>query len=76
MKKVLFSVAATTLLVLSFGLSKASPANPSASDQNSSSDNSEVKIDNFSFTPSTVTVAVGTTVTWVNHDDVPHNVVS
>jgi plastocyanin len=36
----------------------------------------EVKIDNFSFGPATLTVAVGTTVTWVNHDDIPHTVVS
>jgi plastocyanin len=35
-----------------------------------------VKIDNFSFGPATLTVAVGTTVTWVNHDDIPHTVVS
>ena len=32
----------------------------------------EVKIDNFSFGPATVTVAVGTTVTWTNRDDIPH----
>jgi plastocyanin len=36
----------------------------------------EVKIDNFSFTPMTITVAAGTTVTWTNEDDVPHTVVS
>src|SRR5271165_6813844 len=36
----------------------------------------EVKIDNFSFGPGTLTVAVGTTVTWTNHDDIPHTVVS
>jgi plastocyanin len=36
----------------------------------------EVKIDNFSFSPATLTVAVGTTVTWTNHDDIPHTVVS
>src|SRR5690348_4366676 len=35
-----------------------------------------VAIDNFSFTPGTVTVPVGTTVEWTNRDDVPHNVVS
>jgi len=34
----------------------------------------EVKIDNYSFMPGDLTVAVGTTVTWVNHDDVPHTV--
>ena len=36
----------------------------------------EVKIDNFSFGPGTLTVPVGTTVTWTNHDDIPHTVVS
>jgi len=36
----------------------------------------EVKIDNFSFTPQTLTVAVGATVTWTNRDDIPHTVVS
>jgi len=36
----------------------------------------EITIDNFSFTPSSVTVAPGTTVTWINKDDVPHTVVS
>jgi plastocyanin len=36
----------------------------------------EVKIDNFSFGPMTMTVAAGTTVTWTNNDDVPHTVVS
>jgi plastocyanin len=37
---------------------------------------SEVKIDNFSFGPTTVTVPAGTTVTWTNRDDIPHTVVS
>jgi len=32
----------------------------------------EVVIQNFSFEPATLTVKVGTTVTWVNHDDEPH----
>ncbi len=36
----------------------------------------EVKIDNFSFTPPTLTVPVGTRVTWTNRDDIPHNVVN
>ena len=36
----------------------------------------DVKIDNFSFGPVTLTVAVGTTVTWTNRDDIPHTVVS
>jgi plastocyanin len=36
----------------------------------------EIKIDNFSFTPQTVTVSAGTQVTWTNQDDIPHTVVS
>ena len=36
----------------------------------------EVKIDNFSFGPATLTVQVGTTVAWTNRDDIPHTVVS
>ena len=36
----------------------------------------EIKIDNFSFGPASLTVAVGTAVTWTNRDDIPHTVVS
>ncbi|MBV9294182.1 MAG: metallophosphoesterase [Acidobacteriaceae bacterium] len=36
----------------------------------------EVKIDNFSFTPKSLTVKIGSTVTWTNRDDIPHMVVS
>lgn len=34
-----------------------------------------VTIDNFSFSPATLTVAAGTTVVWTNKDDIPHTVV-
>ena len=36
----------------------------------------EVGIDNFSFTPPQRTVPRGTTVTWINQDDVPHLIAS
>lgn len=36
----------------------------------------QIAIDNFSFAPTTLTVPAGTKVTWVNHDDIPHTVVS
>jgi amicyanin len=36
----------------------------------------EIKIDNFSFTPPILTVQAGTKVTWTNRDDIPHNIVS
>src|SRR5579862_1927975 len=35
-----------------------------------------VKIDNFVFGPQTITVPIGTTVTWTNSDDIPHTAVS
>src|SRR5439155_19820972 len=60
MRKILLIVAGTILLAL--------PA--SAGDKN------EVTIDNFSFLPQTLTVPAGTTVTWINRDDVPHTVVT
>jgi plastocyanin len=37
---------------------------------------SQVTIQNFAFTPQTLTVKPGTTVTWTNKDSVPHNLVS
>jgi plastocyanin len=35
-----------------------------------------VKIDNFTFSPRTIKVSVGDTVTWTNADDIPHTVMS
>jgi plastocyanin len=76
MKKVLLSAAAITMVALSFSLSKVSHARPVADQQNASGGKFQVKIDNFSFAPATLTVPAGATVTWVNQDDVPHNIVS
>jgi plastocyanin len=36
----------------------------------------QVVVDNFSFAPAMAAVAAGSTVTWTNRDDVPHNIVS
>ena len=34
-----------------------------------------VRIENFTFNPPSLTIKPGTTVTWVNGDDIPHSVV-
>ena len=36
----------------------------------------EVKIDNYTFSPGTLTVPVGTTVSWTNRDETVHTVVA
>jgi plastocyanin len=50
-------------MMLAFGTSFAEEAGKS------------ITIDNFTFAPAEFKVPVGTTVTWVNHDDIPHTVV-
>jgi plastocyanin len=38
-------------------------------------DNATVTIDNFTFKPDVLTIRAGSTVTFVNHDDIPHSIV-
>jgi len=63
----------TTVMVAALLLSAASPGSSAKTPQSTSA---EVKVDNFSFGPASLTVAVGTAVTWTNRDDIPHTVVS
>ena len=39
-------------------------------------EDTQVKIDNFTFSPQQITVKAGTTVVWINGDDIPHTVTS
>ena len=66
------SLGAVALLALIL----AGGARVNAEDTKQSAQAAAVKIDNFSFGPQTLTVPVGTTVTWTNRDDIPHTVVS
>lgn len=66
---------ATRVVIAMLLLSAATPR-VTANTQAAAPAAAEVKIDNFSFGPGTLTVAVGTTVTWTNRDDIPHTVVS
>jgi plastocyanin len=60
------AAAAAALMLAAASLGAAAPA-PSPS---------KVTIGNFTFTPQVLTVRSGSTVTWVNQDDIPHTVVA
>jgi plastocyanin len=62
------------LLVIGLGLSAGSRAYGASGDTKAAE--TVVKIDNFSFSPNTIAVPVGTTVRWTNADDIPHTIVS
>jgi plastocyanin len=62
--------------VLVAGILAASYANGAGQKAASGATGTQVKIDNFTFAPVALTIPVGTTVQWVNHDDIPHTVVS
>ena len=64
-----FAMAAVLLATLVVGGTKAR-----AGAKDAATDKYAVKIDNYSFTPQTITISAGTTVTWTNADDVPHTV--
>jgi plastocyanin len=54
----------TLLILLSTGFTADQPKNL------------DVTIDNFSFSPATITIPTGTAVRWTNRDDIPHTVAS
>ncbi len=70
------TVVASAMLALLFGLSAASYGIARTAAPQQANDQTRVTIDNFSFQPATLTVPAGTKVTWINRDDVPHNVIS
>jgi plastocyanin len=75
MRRSVFIVVVTAVLVLGIGYLSAGQKYFEARAQQKP-EAPEVKIDNFSFGPATLTVPAGTTVTWINRDDIPHTVVS
>jgi plastocyanin len=72
----LFGLAVWALVVLAFVFAAAGRATSTSALAREEAKIFEIKIDNFSFEPSAITVAAGTKVTWTNHDDVPHTVVN
>ena len=75
MKKTNWKLGTAILLAaLAFGARPATTFGASPDDKSASE--VAVKIDNFNFSPATITVPAGTTVRWTNRDDIPHGVVS
>ena len=66
---ILIALAVLAVSLIAGGVRRLGAAPPAASEQ-------QVKIDNFTFAPQTITVPVGTSVRWTNADDIPHTVVS
>jgi plastocyanin len=78
-KSVWFASLAMPVMIAVLLLFAGSPSVTASSSNNNdqpSAATAAVKIDNFVFGPQTITVPVGTTVTWTNSDDIPHTAVS
>jgi plastocyanin len=67
---------AIMLIAAACGSSSASPPTATSSATGAGGGNAAVVIKNFAFTPQTITVKAGTTVTWTNQDSVQHTVTS
>jgi plastocyanin len=72
-KKLLFSGMA---VVLPLALAMVLVLHPIRAKSEAAASPMEVRVDNFTFGPDTLTVPVNSTVTWVNKDDVPHTIAS
>ena len=74
MKRIISATVAIGLAAWAMGgLTSTIPAALVAPDQSAPA---RITIDNFSFKPNQLTVPAGTSVTWVNRDDVPHTATS
>ena len=76
MRRSVFAASLMTMVVMGLGGFVAERSHFATAAQEKPASTAEVKIDNFSFGPASITVSVGTTVTWTNRDDIPHTVVS
>jgi plastocyanin len=61
-----------TVLLAFIGLAAFLAASLLASGRPAWADDPTIKIANFTFDPPILTVKAGTTITWVNADDIPH----
>ncbi len=61
-------------LAVPIALPAADPPPSTSTQQIAKTEGPQVVISNFQFTPATLTVPAGTTVTWINQDDDTHTV--
>ncbi len=61
------------LVAISLGLMSAVQAGPSTAPASAAT---QIEMKNFMFTPTSLTVKAGTTVSWTNKDEEPHTVLS
>lgn len=66
---ILIALAVSGISLIAGGARQVAAAPPAASE-------AQVKIDNFTFAPQSITVPVGSSIRWTNADDIPHTVVS
>ena len=64
---IVLSLSAASVFIVHPMLAKGEEANAPAM---------EVQVDNFTFSPETLTVPLNSAVTWVNKDDIPHVIAS
>lgn len=67
-----FAVVTVVFVISACSATATATKNPQISPAPTPSSPEEVVIYNYKFVPYTLTVPVGTTVTWVNHDIAPH----
>jgi plastocyanin len=64
------------VVALSLTLATAFVLHPARANGKDTKAPTEVRVENFTFNPGTLTVPVNSTVTWVNKDDIPHVIAS
>jgi plastocyanin len=77
MKRIFSIIAIVFAIALTASAASPSAALAAAEDPSTGAKNDvTIVIDNFTFMAPNLTIPAGTKVTWINHDDVPHTVVS
>ncbi|HLJ24782.1 MAG TPA: cupredoxin family copper-binding protein [Candidatus Acidoferrales bacterium] len=76
MKRTRWTFVLAAMVATAFAVSAGTRMAPAENAGDKPASGAMVKIDNFSFGPAAITIPAGSTVTWTNHDDVPHVVTS